>query len=76
MLPMVTDVGEVDEALRLLKKAYADVMDEGFSIHMPEVGVMIEVPSSVYQARNIAKRVNFLSFVSNKSSAKIKSICL
>ncbi len=65
MLPMITDVSEVDEAMRLLKKAYADVCEEGFDIQMPEVGVMIEVPAAVYQARNIAKRVDFLSVGSN-----------
>ena len=65
MLPMVTDVSEVDEALRLIKKAYADVSEVSHDIQLPEIGVMIEVPSSVYQARAIARRVDFLSVGSN-----------
>lgn len=65
MLPMVSSVAEVDEGQRLISQCYRELVEEGVEVEMPDVGVMIEVPSAVYQARDIIKRVDFLSVGSN-----------
>lgn len=65
MLPMVSSVGEVDEALHLIYRAHAETEEEGIFVDMPEVGVMIEVPATVYQIAELGQRVDFLSVGSN-----------
>lgn len=65
MFPMVTDLTELDHLLALFEKAFKEVQEDGFAIQRPQIGVMIEVPSSVYQAYEMAKRVDFLSVGSN-----------
>lgn len=65
MFPMVTTVSEIEEAVRLLKQAYEETVAEGFDIQPPKIGVMIEVPSAVYQSQILARKVDFLSVGSN-----------
>ncbi len=70
MLPMISNVDEVDDALRLINQAYYELscelaLDEGQVLARPKIGIMIEVPSVLFQLKELAKKVDFFSVGSN-----------
>ncbi len=48
LLPMVSGIKELDDAITLINQAYSEVVLLDERIQAPKVGVMIEVPSMVY----------------------------
>jgi phosphotransferase system enzyme I (PtsP) len=65
LLPMISGTHELEEALHLIHRAWGEVRDEGTDVPMPPIGVMIEVPGAVYQIRELARQVDFISVGSN-----------
>ena len=65
LLPMISDVDELEQALGWLDQAEQRLIAEGFPVSRPPIGVMIEVPAAVYQAEALARLTDFLSVGSN-----------
>ena len=51
MLPMISNVNEVNGALQLIKRAYRELIQEHLDVKFPPIGVLIELPAAVYQTR-------------------------
>ncbi|HEY1028842.1 MAG TPA: phosphoenolpyruvate--protein phosphotransferase [Pseudomonas sp.] len=65
LMPMISGIQELEEALHLIHRAWGEVRDEGTDVPLPPIGVMIEIPAAVYQTRELARQVDFLSVGSN-----------
>jgi phosphotransferase system enzyme I (PtsP) len=58
---MISNIAELDEALELIHRSHREILQEGHTGELPPIGVMVEVPAAVYQARAMARRVDFVS---------------
>ena len=65
LLPMISHIKELNEAIDLISRAHRELLEDGFDIQFPMIGVMIEVPAAVYLSEQFSQRVDFLSVGSN-----------
>ena len=65
MLPMVSSVHELEEAKYLVHRAYSELLEEGHCIEKPPIGMMVEVPATIFQIQSMCHCVDFISVGSN-----------
>ena len=65
MLPMITHGTEIEETKQLIQQAYDELRADGYDVTIPPLGIMIEVPATIYQINHLAKQVDFMSVGSN-----------
>ncbi len=65
VLPMVSNLEDIQRSKAIISSIVLEMRLEGVEVKEPRVGVMMEVPSTVFAAARIAKQVDFLCLGTN-----------
>jgi len=73
-LPMIGSSHELDQSIQLLNEAHTQLLDEGYSLSRPKMGIMVEIPSAITLLPFWSQKLDFVSIGSNDLSQYILAI--
>ncbi|MGE3466221.1 MAG: phosphoenolpyruvate--protein phosphotransferase [Pyrinomonadaceae bacterium] len=65
LIPMISGLAELRRTRRIVDEEIAKLDAAGVKVNIPRIGAMIEVPSAVFTAREIARNVDFICLGTN-----------
>ncbi|MEX2365791.1 MAG: putative PEP-binding protein, partial [Pseudohongiellaceae bacterium] len=74
LLPMISNMNEVEYSIHLLDRAHQELLEEGLDVVRPKLGVMIEIPAAVFQVKAFARKADFVSVGSNDLTQYILAV--
>jgi len=69
LLPMISTHEELNRCLQFIEQAFCEVEEEFVNeqqkLYKPQIGIIIEVPASIFQLKSFAKKIDFVSVGTN-----------